>query len=128
MLLSRATKDPEQSRAALKFFLIIIKSKRNHVTPILINLHCLPVKYRIQYKLATLAFHYFFFHLRAHNQHVDYSGACMMITFSTSMYIICVILRLFSALSRRVGALQISIIIIIYLYLNASKMKELISE
>ena len=29
------------------------------------------------------------------------------------MYIMCVILRLFSALSRRVGALQISIIIII---------------
>ena len=29
------------------------------------------------------------------------------------MYIMCVILHLFSALSRRVGALQISIIIII---------------
>ena len=34
-----------------------------------------------------------------------------LITFSISMYIMCV--RLFSALSRRVGALQISIIIII---------------
>ena len=33
------------------------------------------------------------------------------------MYIICVILCLFSALSRRVGALQISIIIIIILLL-----------
>ena len=42
------------------------------------------------------------------------------------MYIMCVILRLFSALSRRVDALQISIIIIIiYLYLNASKTKEM---
>ena len=40
------------------------------------------------------------------------------------MYIMSVILCLFSALSRRVGALQISIIIIIYLYLNASKTKE----
>ena len=37
----------------------------------------------------------------------------LLITFSISMYIMCVILRLFSALSRRVGALQIFIIIII---------------
>ena len=48
----------------------------------------------------------------------------MLITFSTSVYIMCVVLCLFSALSRRVGALQISIIIIIYLYLNASETKE----
>ena len=34
-------------------------------------------------------------------------------TFSISMYIICVISCLFSALSRKVGTLQISIIIII---------------
>ena len=37
----------------------------------------------------------------------------MLITFSISMYIMCVILCLFSALSCRVGALQISIIIIV---------------
>ena len=49
----------------------------------------------------------------------------MLIAFSTSVYIMCVILCLFSALSRRVGALQISIIIIIYLYLNASETKEM---
>ena len=34
---------------------------------------------------------------------------------SISMYIMCIILCLFSALSRRVGALQISVIIIIHL-------------
>ena len=37
----------------------------------------------------------------------------MLITSSISMYIMCVILCLFSALSCRVGALQISIIIIV---------------
>ena len=37
----------------------------------------------------------------------------MLITFSISMYIMCVILCLFRALSRRVSTLQISIIIII---------------
>ena len=37
----------------------------------------------------------------------------LLITFSISMYIICVILCFFSALSCRVGALQVSIIIII---------------
>ena len=37
----------------------------------------------------------------------------LLITFSISMYIMCVILFLFSALSRRVSALQMSIIIII---------------
>ena len=37
--------------------------------------------------------------------------AKLLITFSISMYIMCVILCLFSALSRRVRALQISIII-----------------
>ena len=41
------------------------------------------------------------------------------------MYIMCVMLCLFSALSRRVGALQISIMSIIYLYLNASETKEM---
>ena len=35
------------------------KSKRDHVTPLLKKLHWLPVKYRIQYKLATLAFRHF---------------------------------------------------------------------
>ena len=39
--------------------LILKKSKRDHVTPLLKELHCLPVKYRIQYKLATLAFRHF---------------------------------------------------------------------
>ena len=39
--------------------LILKKSKRDHVTPLLKELHWLPVKYRIQYKLATLAFHHF---------------------------------------------------------------------
>ena len=35
--------------------LILKKLKRDHVTPLLKELHWLPVKYRIQYKLATLA-------------------------------------------------------------------------
>ena len=35
------------------------KSKCDHVTPLLEELHWLPVKYRIQYKLATLAFRHF---------------------------------------------------------------------
>ena len=39
--------------------LILKKSKRGHVTPLLKELHWLPVKYRIQYKLATLAFRHF---------------------------------------------------------------------
>ena len=33
--------------------LILKKSKRDHVTPLLKELHWLPVKYRIQYKLAA---------------------------------------------------------------------------
>ena len=39
--------------------LILKKSKRDHVTPLLKDLRWLPVKYRIQYKLATLAFRHF---------------------------------------------------------------------
>ena len=39
--------------------LILTKSKRDHVTPLLKELHWLPLKYRIQYKLATLAFRHF---------------------------------------------------------------------
>ena len=39
--------------------LILKKSKRDHVTLLLKELHWLPVKYRIQYKLATLAFRHF---------------------------------------------------------------------
>ena len=39
--------------------LILKKWKRDHVTPLLKELHWLPVKYRIQYKLATLAFRHF---------------------------------------------------------------------
>jgi hypothetical protein len=36
--------------------MIFRRSKRHHVTPLLIALHWLPVKYRITYKIATLAF------------------------------------------------------------------------
>ena len=36
--------------------LILKRSKRDHVTPLLKELHWLPVKYRIQYKLATSRF------------------------------------------------------------------------
>lgn len=39
--------------------LIFRKSKRTHVTPLFMKLHWLPVEYRIQYKLATLAFRCF---------------------------------------------------------------------
>ena len=39
--------------------LILKKSKHDHVAPLLKELHWLPVKYRIQYKLATLAFRHF---------------------------------------------------------------------
>ena len=39
--------------------LILKKSKCDHVTPLLKELHWLPVKYRIQYKLTMLAFHHF---------------------------------------------------------------------
>ena len=39
--------------------LVFQKSKRNHVTPLLLELHWLPVKYRIQYKIATFAFRRF---------------------------------------------------------------------
>ena len=48
------TKDPEQRRTAH-----LEKSKHDHVTPLLKELHWLPVKYRIQYKLATFAFRHF---------------------------------------------------------------------
>ena len=30
-----------------------------HITPLLVRLHCLPVKFRIMYKVATLAFRKF---------------------------------------------------------------------
>ena len=39
--------------------LILNKSKRDHVTLLFKELHWLPVKYCIQYKLATLAFRHF---------------------------------------------------------------------
>ena len=52
---SRASEDQEQRRTAH----LEKKSKRDHVTPLLKELHRLPVKYRIQYKLATLAFRHF---------------------------------------------------------------------
>ena len=38
---------------------IMNKSKRDHVTPLLKELHWLPVKYCIQYKLTTLIFRHF---------------------------------------------------------------------
>ena len=39
--------------------LIFRKKRSEHVTPMLISLHWLPIKQRIKYKLATLAFRYF---------------------------------------------------------------------
>ena len=39
--------------------LIFRKNRSEHVTPMLISLHWLPIKQRIEYKLATLAFRYF---------------------------------------------------------------------
>ena len=39
--------------------LILRKRKRDHVTPLLMQLHWLPVKYRIQFKLATFAYRHF---------------------------------------------------------------------
>ena len=39
--------------------LILKQSKRDHVTTLLKELHWFPVKYRIQYKLVTLAFRHF---------------------------------------------------------------------
>ena len=39
--------------------IILKKKKREHVTLLLKELHWLPVKYRIQYKLTTLAFLHF---------------------------------------------------------------------
>ena len=39
--------------------LILGKKKRDHITPLLRKLHWLPVKARCQYKIATLAFHFF---------------------------------------------------------------------
>ena len=35
------------------------KRRRDHVTPLLKELHRLPVKFRCQYKIATLAYHHF---------------------------------------------------------------------
>ena len=39
--------------------LVMKKSERDHITLLLKELHWLPVKYRIQYKIATLAFRHF---------------------------------------------------------------------
>nr|KAG5701019.1 hypothetical protein BaRGS_022730 [Batillaria attramentaria] len=39
--------------------LILRKRKRDHVTPLLRELHWLPVVYRIKYKIATLSFRHF---------------------------------------------------------------------
>ena len=39
--------------------LIFRKKRSEHVTPMLISLHWIPIKQRIEYKLATLAFRYF---------------------------------------------------------------------
>ena len=39
--------------------LVLQKSKRRHVTPLLKQLHWLPIQTRIDYKLATLAFRHF---------------------------------------------------------------------
>jgi hypothetical protein len=39
--------------------LVLKKRKRDHVTPLLKELHWLPVKFRCQYKMATLAYRHF---------------------------------------------------------------------
>ena len=39
--------------------LVFRESKRSHVTPLLFQLHWLPVKFRIKYKIATLAYRKF---------------------------------------------------------------------
>ena len=39
--------------------LVLKKSRRDHVTPLLKELHWLPIPYRIQFKLAVLAFRHF---------------------------------------------------------------------
>ena len=39
--------------------LIAKKRKHDHITPILISLHWLPIKFRIQFKIAVLAFRHF---------------------------------------------------------------------
>ena len=39
--------------------LVLRKGKRDHVTPLLFQLHWLPIRYRIQYKLAVLAYRFF---------------------------------------------------------------------
>ena len=44
--------------------LVLQKSKRQHVTPLLTQLHWLPIQTRIDYKLATLAF-----------RHCDFDGS-----------------------------------------------------
>ena len=39
--------------------LVLCKKKRDHVTPLLRELHWLPVTYRIKFKIATLAYRHF---------------------------------------------------------------------
>ena len=39
--------------------LVLKKRRRDHVTPLLKELHWLPVKFRCQYKIATLAYRHF---------------------------------------------------------------------
>ena len=39
--------------------LVLAKKKRDHITPLLQQLHWLPVKARCRYKLATLAYRFF---------------------------------------------------------------------
>ena len=39
--------------------LVLKKRKREHITPFLMQLHWLPVRFRIQYKLAVLAYRFF---------------------------------------------------------------------
>ena len=38
---------------------VLRKKRRDHATPLLQELHWLPVKYRCQFKIATLAYHHF---------------------------------------------------------------------
>ena len=46
--------------------LVLKKSKRDHVSPLLLHLHWLPIPARIDYKIATFAYRHFEVSLQAH--------------------------------------------------------------
>ena len=69
------TADHVQPNAAR---LVLKKGKRNHVTSLLKELHWLPVKFRYQYKIATLAYRHFEgLHLSALMNHLALSDLLM---------------------------------------------------